>query len=256
MTHRQTRHGVAKKGLGSEVGEADGSNKSDDPRTYRMAFPAQAGPMPCTVVGCSGRASIRTAMRVQFWHRHVMDTVVILEQVNLTHPRCPLCDMLVPWKALNGTHRGTAQCTRCAERKRQRLAAEEEREVTARGLSAYGTPLEVVKSFRYLGRVILATDDNWTAVARILFRAREVLRMMTHILSREGATTWVSGFFFKAVVQAVLLFGSDTWVVTPHMGKDLGGCLDPGGKTVEGEAPVEDSGREVDIHLGGDGTSV
>ena len=29
--------------------------------------------------------------------------------------------------------------------------------------------------------------------------------------------------FFKAVVLAVLLFGSGTWVVTPRMGKDLGG---------------------------------
>ena len=36
----------------------------------------------------------------------------------------------------------------------------------------------------------------------------------------------MSGFFFKAVVQAVLLFGLDTWVVTPCMGRDLGGVQD------------------------------
>ena len=46
---------------------------------------------------------------------------------------------------------------------------------------------------------------------------------MLHILSREGATPWVYGFFFKAVIQAVLLFGADTWVVTPHMGTAFGG---------------------------------
>ena len=112
----------------------------------------------------------------------------------------------------------------------------------------------MVTSFRYLGRLISAAENDWPAVVNNLSRARGVWRSMTRILSREGAQPRVSGFFFKAVVQAVLLFGSDTWVVTPHMGKDLGGCLDPGGKTVEGEAPVEDSGREVDIHLGGDGT--
>ena len=32
----------------------------------------------------------------------------------------------------------------------------------------------------------------------------------------------VYGFFFKAVIQAVLIFGSETWVVTPRMGKVLG----------------------------------
>ena len=46
---------------------------------------------------------------------------------------------------------------------------------------------------------------------------------MTHILSQEGAALRVSGFFFNVVMQAVLLFGSETWVVTPHMGKALGG---------------------------------
>ena len=45
---------------------------------------------------------------------------------------------------------------------------------------------------------------------------------MTRILIREGAAPWVSGFFFKAVVQAVLIFGSKTWAVTPRMGEDLG----------------------------------
>ena len=56
--------------------------------------------------------------------------------------------MLVPWKALNGTHRRTSQCTQGADQNRWRLAAEEEREVTARSFSAYGRPLEIVNSFK------------------------------------------------------------------------------------------------------------
>ena len=75
---------------------------------------------------------------------------------------------------------------------------------------------------------------------------------MTRILSREGAALWVSGFYFKAVAQAVLLFGSETWVVTPHMSKDLGGVSGTGSETYDGTAPAEDTGREVDINLGGD----
>ena len=131
--------------------------------------------------------------------------------------------MLVPWKALNGTHRRTAQCTRGAEQNRWRLAAEEEREVTVRAFRAYGIPLEMVTSFKYLGRVISAADDDWTAVAKNLARARKVLSRMSRILTREGAAPRVSGLFFKAVVQAVLLSGSETWVLTACMGKDLGG---------------------------------
>ena len=48
-------------------------------------------------------------MKVHFWNWHVRDTVVILEEGNSHHPRCHLCDMLVPWKDLNGMHRRTSQ---------------------------------------------------------------------------------------------------------------------------------------------------
>ena len=151
VTHCQTQHGVDKGGLGSERDDADGG---DEPGTYRMAFTAREVPRPCPVEGCSGRASTRTAMKVHFCNQHVKDTVVILEEGNLPHPRCPLCDMLMPLKALNGTHRRMSQCTWVADQKRRRSAAEEEREVTARDFSAYGSPLEMLTSFKYLGWVI------------------------------------------------------------------------------------------------------
>ena len=59
--------------------------------------------------------------------------------------------MLVPWKALNRTHRRTEHCTRGEERKIRLLAEEEEREVTIRDFSTYGNPLEMAISFKYLG---------------------------------------------------------------------------------------------------------
>ena len=53
-------------------------------------------------------------------------------------------------------------------------------------------------------------------------KARMVWQRMSRILSREGVRPWVSVFFFKAVVQSMLLFGAETWVATPHMGWALG----------------------------------
>ena len=66
-------------------------------------------------------------MRVHFVHRHVQDTVVMLEEGNLPHPLCTRWDMQVPSKAPNGSHLGTAQCVKGAERKRRRLAKTETR---------------------------------------------------------------------------------------------------------------------------------
>ena len=47
----------------------------------------------------------------------------------------------------------------------------------------------------------------------------------------------MSGFFFKAVIQAVLLFVLETWVVTPCMGRDLGGFQDQVARRMMGQPP-------------------
>ena len=59
-------------------------------------------------------------------------------------------------------------------------------------------------------------------MVRNLARLKKVWIRMLRILSREGATPMVSGLFFKAVIQTVLLFGEETLVVIPRMGKAMG----------------------------------
>ena len=85
----------------------------------------------------------------------------------------------------------------------------------------YGEQLKTVPSFKYLGRILTAGYDDWPAVAGNLGKARKSWGRLQRILSREGANKRVSGDFFKAVVQQVLLFGAETWVVTPRMERAL-----------------------------------
>ena len=111
-------------------------------------------------------------MRVNFVHRNVLDTVVMLEEGNPPHPRCAKCNMQVPRRALNGCHPGTAQCAKVAERKRRRLAETETRENSEQAFEAYRALIELVSEFKYLGRILTATDDDWPAVVRNLRKAR------------------------------------------------------------------------------------
>ena len=89
----------------------------------------------------------------------------------------------------------------------------------------YGEHLESVPRFTYLGRVMTAGDDDWPAVAGNLNKARRSWGRLQRILRREGETPQISGSFFKAVVQQVLLFGAETQVVTPKMERALSGFL-------------------------------
>ena len=156
-------------------------------------------------------------MHVHFWRRHVRGTFIILEEGNLPHPPCENCDMLVPWRALNGRHKDTVMCKSGVERKRRRLAEVEIRESTDMAFEAYGEQLESVPRFTYLERVMTAGDDDWLAVVGNLAKARRSWGRLQRILRREGATPRISGSFFKAVVQQVLLFRVETWVVTPSL---------------------------------------
>ena len=105
-SHRMTHHRQAKEDSWSWEALATGG----DPRTYWMAFLTKGGPRSSPVEGCPGRAGTRTAMRMHFCSQYVRDIVIILEEGNLPHPRCSRCDMLVPWRALNGRHHATALC--------------------------------------------------------------------------------------------------------------------------------------------------
>ena len=166
--------------------------------------------------GCPGRAGTRTAMRVHFWCRHVRDIIIILEEGNLPHPRCSRCDMLVPWRSVNGRHKNTAMCRSGAERKRRQLAETEIRESTEMAFEVYTKQLQKVPSFKYLGRILTAGDDDFPAVAGNLGKARKSWGRLQRILIRDGADKRVSGGGFKAVVQQVLLFGVTTHVSAPN----------------------------------------
>ena len=129
--------------------------------------------------------------------------------------------MLMPWRALNRRHLATVKYAKGAERKIRRLAEEDMRESSKRAFQAYGEQLETVTLLTYLGQVLLAGDDDWLAVEGNLIKARKSLTRMTRILVQEEAYQSIYGLFLKVVVQVVLLFGSETWVLTPHMDPDL-----------------------------------
>ena len=101
-------------------------------------------------------------------------------------------------------------CRSGAEQKRRRLAEADIRESTEMAFEAYREQLESFPRFTYLGRVMTAGDDNWPAVAGNLQKAQRSWGRLQRILRREGATPRISGYFFKAVVQQVLLFGAET----------------------------------------------
>ena len=60
---------------------------------------------------------------------------------------------------------------------------------------AYGTKVRAVTEFKYLGRVLTHTDDDWPAVAGNIRKARARWGWLARILGREGADLKVTRSF-------------------------------------------------------------
>ena len=77
--------------------------------------------------------------------------------------------------------------------------------------------------FKYMGSLLTENNDDWPDFIENLQKDRKIWSRTDRILGREGADTRTSGSFNIAIFQAILLFGLETWVATPHINQILGG---------------------------------
>ena len=87
--------------------------------------------------------------------------------------------------------------------------------------------MEMLSEFRYLGRILTATDDDWPAVVGNIRKVWVRWGRLARVLGREEADPKVSQSFYTAVTQQVLLFGAETWVLTRKMESALDASLQP-----------------------------
>ncbi len=73
--------------------------------------------------------------------------------------------------------------------------------------------MERVEVFKYLGCLCAQNDDNIQAIRAPLQKARATWACVEQVLRAENVPPRIAAKFYKAVVQAMLLYGSKTWVL-------------------------------------------
>jgi hypothetical protein len=106
-----------------------------------------------------------------------------------------------------------------------------------REFTAYGETLEIVTSFKYLGHPLSATDNDRLAVGLNLRKGRQRWARVSTVLRAEGLPPKAGAMFYKAIVQSVLLYGVETWVLTASMRKTLAGFHHRVGQSLSGLRP-------------------
>ena len=113
-----------------------------------------------------------------------------------------------------------------------------------RAFHAYGEQMRAVTEFRYLGRVLTDTSDDWPAVAGNIRKARASWGRLARVLGRERADPKMSRSFYTAVTQQVLLFGAETWVLTKKMESALDAFQGRVARRLTGRQPRRGRERE------------
>jgi hypothetical protein len=74
--------------------------------------------------------------------------------------------------------------------------------------------LEHVEVFKYLSCLLAQDNNDAQAIQQQLQKARGVWARVGQVLPKENTAPRIAAKFYKAVVQAVLLYGSKTWNLT------------------------------------------
>ncbi len=193
------------------------------PVIYHAIELTAVGKYICPVLCCSGKESTKWNFRRHFLDQHPRDLVYLPSKGTVPLPRCERCGVQTERGALYGWHQHTQLCQNGWDKKVQHEATETARVTLAQSFTAYVDELERVEVFKYLGRLLAYDNNDTQAMQGNLKKARKSWGQVSCILRAENASTKVYGVFYKATVQAVLLFENETWKLSPSSLKSLEG---------------------------------
>jgi hypothetical protein len=136
----------------------------------------------------------------------LQDTIVIDEEGQL--PRCENCDFSSRLSVSVRRQEPIANLSTAIHQKREADVADNQTVAEAVVVTVQGATIETVQEFNYLGRYDVEkwqrrTNSELEPEASTQYR-------ISRIRSREGACPKAMATFYKAIVQSVLLYGSES----------------------------------------------
>ncbi len=158
-------------------------------------------------------------MRQHFRDIHPTDLVKVPKEGRLD--RCKRCGMQV--HPLYPRHRLSKECQVGVERRQQREMAVTAALALRQQFTIHGDVLERVEVYKYLGWMMAQDNDDTQAVRAQLWKARATWARVEKVLQGENTPPTVAAKFYLAIIQAILLYGSETWVISPQAMAQLEG---------------------------------
>jgi hypothetical protein len=157
-------------------------------------------------------------MRQHFRTQHPHDTIVVNGK---RLPQCPSCGIFQN-NAMTTAHQQSKDCLKWTKTQHHRASkATTQRLVRTTTFTIGEMEIENVQEFRYLGRILENRDADTATVDSNLHKARMKWGRLGKILTSQGAYPKVMATFYKAIVESVLLYGAETWVLSKELERKL-----------------------------------
>ncbi len=111
-------------------------------------------------------------------------------------------------------HQYSKECQVGVERRKQRETAIFSALALCQQFTVHRNVLERVKVFKYLGRMMAQDDNDIQAIRAQLRKAHATWARVGQVLWSKNAPPPIATRFYQAIVQAILLYGSETWVIS------------------------------------------
>jgi hypothetical protein len=172
----------------------------------------------CPVKGCPSSLTRSLGIRQHFRTQHPNDVIVINGK---KLPQCSKCG-LFQLNAMTQTHQRSKDCIQWTLTKQHRESKNKTAKMVQQTTFQIGGGLiENVQEFSYLGRILGNRDTDAAAVESNIRKARIKWGQVGKILTSQGAYPMIMAMFYKAIVQSVLLYGAESWVLTQEMERKL-----------------------------------
>jgi hypothetical protein len=184
--------------------------KAQPPVLYTVSAELHARDLPCPYPGCLERLRDGWMMRRHFWDVHPIDLVKVPKEGKFD--RCEHCGMQV--HPLYPCHRRLKECQVGVERCLQQEAAVTSTLALRQQFMVNGDVFEWVEVYKYLGRMMAQDDNDLQVICAQLQKARSTWAWVGQVLRRKNASPFVAAQSYQAIIQAILLYGSKTWVIS------------------------------------------
>ena len=191
-----------------------------------VIFPRVLKLVKCPESGCLAVVHSAVCPQEIFMYQHFRSQVAVVQERVEELPHCDLCVMHMPvgWLRKHWWNQRCDKNTQMWWWIWDEVITKKCTEVNFSLMGEEGADnIKGVDIFKYLGRPLDRSDDNWTEVLRNIQKVRQVLGHLGKFLWMEGADTFISEKFYRTVVQAVFIFGEETWVLLAAMLKKLEG---------------------------------